>query len=142
MMYRYLTITITSVIILCFGHHTSARQLAQPQFIALYAYADWCGSCKILEPKLQQVRQEKNLDKKDILFVTLDLSDKTHVHQSVLLAQGLGVTDFLKSEGSKTGYMVILDANSKEEKVRFTAYDEVATISESFDTLLDEETAQ
>lgn len=97
----------------------SARELASPKLIAVYFYADWCSNCKILEPNMAEARKQGTLDKKDILFVTLDLSNKPAIHQSILHAQALGIGEFLKAQGSSTGYVAVLDADSKKKLARF-----------------------
>jgi hypothetical protein len=68
---------------------------------------------------LEDARTKGTLDAKDILFVKLNLTDKTTIHQSILLAQALGIGDYLKAQGSGTGYVALLDAKSKKEITRF-----------------------
>jgi thiol-disulfide isomerase/thioredoxin len=89
------------------------------KLIAVYFYADWCPNCKILGPKLQQARDSGQLDAQKVLFVKIDLTDKPRINQSILLAQALGIGDFLKAQGSGTGYVALLDASSKKELARF-----------------------
>jgi len=96
----------------------TAKEAVKPALIALYFYADWCPVCKLLSPKVAAARKSGALDDKDILFVTLNLTDKTTIHQSLLLASALGVSDFVRSQGSGTGYIAILDTDSKKERLR------------------------
>ena len=84
--------------------------------IAVYFYADWCPICKLLSPEVAEAR--KTLDAQDILFVTMNLTNKTTIHQSVLLAQALGFGDYVKKQGSGTGYIAVLNADSKTELLR------------------------
>ena len=98
----------------------NARTLPEPKLIAVYFYADWCPNCKILSPEMEKARVDGTLDKEDILFVTFDLTDKSRIHQSILRAQALGLGDYMKAQGSATGYIAVLDAKTKEEKLRFT----------------------
>lgn len=107
-----------------------ARELPKPKLLAVYAYADWCPNCKILSPEVAAARQEAGLDQKAVLFVTLDLTDKAKIHQSILHAQALGIGEFLKAQGSGTGYVAVLDAKSKEELFRFNRDDKAAVIAE------------
>ena len=58
------------------------------------------------------------MDATAVLFVTLNLTDKTTIHQSVMLAQALNVGEFVKKQGAGTGYIVLLDATSKKEVAR------------------------
>lgn len=114
-------VTALSFFALLFAHtsQAQARELAKPNFIAVYFYADWCSVCKVLSPKIEQVRTEQNLDRSKILFIKMDLTNKAKINQSILLAQTMGIGDFLKKQGSKTGYLAVLDAVSKEEITRF-----------------------
>jgi thiol-disulfide isomerase/thioredoxin len=97
----------------------ASRELPKPQLIAVYFYADWCSNCKILSPIYDEARSKGGLDKKDILFVKLNLTDKTAIHQSVLLASALGIDDYVKSRGSATGYAALLNAHTQEELALF-----------------------
>lgn len=96
-----------------------ARELPKPELMAVYFYADWCPNCKILSPRIDEARAKGGLDKKNVLFVVMNLTDKTTIHQSILHAQALGIGEFLKAQGSGTGYLAILDAGSKKELARF-----------------------
>lgn len=117
---RYLSYLILSLLMVCITHTSSASAvgLQAPKRIAVYFYADWCPNCKILSPALTEARKEADLDNKDVLFVTLNLTDKTTIHQSILLAQQLGIGDFVKAQGSATGYVALLDAKTKKELTR------------------------
>jgi peptide-methionine (R)-S-oxide reductase len=95
--------------------------LAKPKIIAIYFYADWCGNCKVLSPKVTEARNKGELDSKEVLFVKLNLTDKASIHQALLLAEGLGISEYVKKQGSSTGYLAILDYDSKKELVRFTS---------------------
>lgn len=97
----------------------AARELPKPRFIALYFYADWCSICKGLSPVIAQARTNGALDSMKILFVTLNLTDKPSINQSVMLAQSLGVGAYVQKQGSATGYLAVLDAETKMEVKRF-----------------------
>ena len=94
----------------------TAASAASAKLWAVYFYADWCPSCKILSPKLDAARKE--LNGQDVLFVTFNLTDKAAIHQSILLAQALGLGDYLRQQGSGTGYVAVLDAKSRRELFR------------------------
>ena len=61
------------------GEETSVT--TKPAVYGVLMYADWCGSCKALDPKIRQAREEAKLDIQDVLFVTLDLTDEIAKHQ-------------------------------------------------------------
>lgn len=86
----------------------------KPQVLGILFYADWCGSCRILEPEIEKARGKSDLDNSAILFVRLDLTDATRRHQSELMAHALGVADFYEENGGATGFMLLVDAETKE----------------------------
>ncbi len=106
-----------------------------PKYYALTFYADWCGSCKILDPAITEARENAALDKSEILFITMDFTDKETIHQSLMLSNALGLSPFVKKAGSKTGYMVVLDANSMEEIERFDKTDDADAIQSALKQL-------
>ena len=82
---------------------------------ALYAvsfHADWCGSCKILEPNVIKARGKADLDNQNVLFVKLDLTNATKRHQSELMAGALGIGDFFAKNNGKTGFVLLVDSAS------------------------------
>ena len=97
----------------------AARDLPAPKLVVVYFYADWCPNCKPVSKALVQAREQGELDKKAILFVTLNLTDTRTIHQAVLLSQALGVGAFVQAQGSATGYIAVLDASHKRELSRF-----------------------
>lgn len=97
----------------------AARPLPQAKLLAVYFYADWCTNCKTLSPLLGEVRSDAALQKSPVLFVTLDLSDKPRIQQSLLLSSALGIGEFVRAQGSATGYVALLDAASSQELARF-----------------------
>ncbi len=115
-------------LLLPFTEAHAARALPKPQLLAVYFYADWCANCKMLSPKLDEARRLGELDEKPVLFVKLNLTDKPSIQQSILLAQALGIGDFLKAQGSATGYVALLDAKTKKDITRFDRESSAADI--------------
>lgn len=109
----------------------AVRPLPKPQLLAVYFYADWCPNCKLLSPKVQEARAKDGLDNKEVLFITLNLTDKASIHQSVMMAQALGIADFVQAQGSATGYVALLDATTKKEIARFDRQSDSAAIGKS-----------
>lgn len=89
-----------------------------PELIGVLYYADWCGSCKILDPQVKKARGKAGLDDMPIVFVRMDLTDKTTSAQSAMLASSLGLGDVYADNKGKTGYMAVVDANTKEVVAR------------------------
>jgi len=95
----------------------AARPLPTPKLVAVYAYADWCPNCKLFTPEWQKVQVQLNSE--DILFITFDLTDKPRIHQALMLAKTIGLGDYLRAQGSSTGYAAVLDATTHKERMRF-----------------------
>ncbi|MEM1264112.1 MAG: thioredoxin domain-containing protein [Pseudomonadota bacterium] len=94
-----------------------------PQEAELYAvlyYADWCPSCKVLDPALERAKNSADLNNAPVLFVRLDLTNKKTKAQSALLADALGISEHLAANGGKTGYAVLIDADTGDAKGTLT----------------------
>lgn len=103
---------------LCFvGTAHAARPLPHATVMVAYATADWCPNCKIITPKLERVLS--GFAGRKALFVTLDLTDRARIQQSVLLASALGIGEWLRAQGSVTGYVALIDMATKREITRF-----------------------
>ncbi len=101
----------------------------KPAVYGVLMYADWCGSCKALDPKISQAREEANLDQQDILFVRWDLTDEVTSHQAKMMAAVLGLSDLYEANAGKTGFMLLVDADSGEKLAQLTTKHEAAEIA-------------
>ena len=82
---------------------------------SLYAvafHADWCGSCKVLGSNVVKARGKADLDNKNVLFVKLDLTNAATRHQSSLMASALGLDDFYNTNAGKTGFILLVNAQT------------------------------
>jgi len=77
------------------------------------------------------------LDGGDVLFVTMDFSNKASISQSKLKAAAMGIDGYVKSMGAKTGYMALLN-NEGTELAKFTKADDAAAIAAGIKTALAE----
>ena len=102
------------------SHSEESSATTKPAVYGVLFYADWCGSCKALDPKVTQAREAANLDTQDVLFVTLDLTNDTTKHQAAMMAATLGISDVYESNAGKTGFMLLLDAGSGEKVAQLT----------------------
>ncbi|HEX9627486.1 MAG TPA: hypothetical protein VGA00_11165 [Acidiferrobacterales bacterium] len=78
-----------------------------PKVLGVLMYADGCGSCKVLDPRLTAVQPE--FGQSDILFVRFDLTNERTAHQAGLLARALGVGELYERNSGKTGYLALVD---------------------------------
>jgi len=81
---------------------------------AVFIHADWCGSCKILEPKVTSIRD--GFEGKGITFVTLDYTDKDQ-DGFYAQAEAAGVATAIRAalgDNVKTGQMFIVSADGSK----------------------------
>jgi thiol-disulfide isomerase/thioredoxin len=91
-------------------------------------YADWCGSCKVLDPKIQKVQSMGDMP--GLKFVTLDYSDKD-ADAFYAQAEAAGVGDAVKSylDGTiKTGQFLLVDLDDQKVLSKVTKTFEPAEI--------------
>ncbi|WP_306249750.1 thioredoxin domain-containing protein [Parvularcula sp. IMCC14364] len=82
--------------------------------IAVLMYADWCGSCKVLDPKIQSVRNMNAID--GIEFTRLDYTARD-AEVLFLQADAAGIGNTVRSRFAdevKTGLLLLVDADSGE----------------------------
>jgi len=84
----------------------------KPQKIGLIFHADWCGSCKAMEPEIVKAMGE--LKDQPVLFVTFDLTNDQTTRQAEMLASALGVDEIFAEKGGKTGFMLVYDVNGEK----------------------------
>lgn len=80
---------------------------------AVLIYADWCGSCKVLDPKLEAAKPM--FDGKGIDFVTLDYTNKDKA-DLMAQAQAAGVAPAITAalgDQIKTGQFIITSADGE-----------------------------
>ena len=112
------------------AHSEEGSTIAKPVVYGVFFYAEWCGSCKTLEPKVAQAREEAELDNQDILFITLDLTDDATKHQASMMAATLGINHVYENNAGKTGFMLLLNAENGEKLAQLTKKmepDDIAT---------------
>ena len=109
----------------------------KPMVYAVLMYADWCGSCKALDPKITQARVNGGLDAKNVLFVTFDLTDETTSHQAAMLADVMGIAELYESNAGKTGYMVLVNPEDGAPISKITKSLDAESISQQITEAID-----
>jgi thiol-disulfide isomerase/thioredoxin len=97
------------------------QKVERPKVLAVLFYADWCASCKALEPKLNKVKRD--FEGKPILFTRFDLTDEFTNDQSARYAALLGLANYYTENAGKTGYMLLIDSQSKKVLGRINKQD-------------------
>lgn len=102
--------------------------------IAVYMYADWCSACQNIKPKMAKAMREFEDD--PILFTKMDMTDEFTSHQSKLLATRIGVLDIFEKNEGKTGFVLLVDANTNEIIDKITTDDDEEGIIKKINTAL------
>ena len=93
---------------------TMAAKAMAAKTKAVLIYADWCGSCKVLDPKIQKVQSMGAIP--GLEYVTLDFTAKD-ADGFYAQAQAAGVEDAVKSylAGTiKTGQLLLVDLDDQK----------------------------
>lgn len=111
-----------------------AAEPAEPEVLGVMFYADTCGSCKVLDPKIEAVKS--SFLTKPVLFVKLDHSNDGTKNQSALLAGSLGLGEVYKAQEKASGFMLIVNADSKKVLGKLTRDMSEAEIKAELDKAL------
>jgi len=111
-----------------------ALESAKPEVVGLMFYSDTCGSCKILDPKIESVK--KDYTAKPILFATLDHSNEGSKNQAALLAEALGLAEIYAAQEKASGFMLLINPQSGEVITKLTRDMSEADIKAAFDKAL------
>lgn len=99
-------------LLLALGLSLSSSLIAgeKPDVVGVLFYADWCGSCKVLDPKIEAVKSE--FADEAILFTRVDMTDEFTKKQSAFLASLLDLDAVYEKNAPKTGFMLLVDKES------------------------------
>lgn len=89
---------------------TAVAEVQEARLVAALSYADWCGSCQTLDPKVQAARASGDLG---AAFVTLDYTAKD-ADAFFAAADAAGIGEVVRSkyaEKIKTGHMLLIDVD-------------------------------
>ncbi len=86
-------------------------KIEPPKLLAVMFHADWCATCKVLEPKLNQVKRD--FQGQSVLFTQFDLTDEFTKDQSARYAALLGLENIYRENANKTGFMLLINWPSK-----------------------------
>ncbi len=96
----------------CATHAQAQAPIESTQLLVVKFHADWCGSCVKLDSPLQDL--QATFSDQPIDFVRLDLTDDTSRAVAKEKVGRLGLDEIFASYGSKTGFALLIDAESGE----------------------------
>ena len=108
LLFILVSLTLASASVASWAQQTLPEE---PEVVGVLMYADWCGLCKVLEPKLEAVKQE--FQDQPILFTRFDLTDEYTISQSARYAALLGLGDLFVENRNDTGYMELVEWPSR-----------------------------
>ena len=83
--------------------------LSNTDTYAVIYYAEWCGSCKILLPKIDEAKSSLSEEViSDLEFVRFDFTDQSSRNSSKELAQNKNLLPLFESD-AKTGQLKLID---------------------------------
>ena len=128
---NFKSFALTAFLFLAFasaGFSRGEKQVewAQPEVIGVLYYADWCGSCKTLDPKIKEATEK--LVNKPALLTTFDMTNLATQYQAEQLANALGLADLYQEIGLKTGFMVLIDPETGKQIDKISRGDTVDEI--------------
>ena len=86
-----------------------AETPAEPNALVVKIHADWCSTCKVLEPTWTELESDPRAR-----FVILDVTDDATKSQARATAEDLGIASFFDAYQGKTGTIAILASDSGE----------------------------
>jgi thiol-disulfide isomerase/thioredoxin len=113
-MLKSLIITIILAVGAGYFYQANAQQneTAEAKIIGVKMDAEWCGYCRVMNPKLDEVMPE--FINESILFVKFNMTNEFTLAQSRLLANRMGLLEIFDTQQGKTGYMLLIDSASGE----------------------------
>jgi hypothetical protein len=87
--------------------------------IAVKMDAEWCGKCKVMNPKLQNVLP--GFQDEPMLFVKFDFTDEYTRSQARKLATRLNLQEVFERHAPRTGFLVLVDAATGVELATLTS---------------------
>jgi len=91
---------------------------SETKLFAVKFHADYCGGCKALTPSLKELNTK--LDGDGVEFVKFDFTSDESKEKSAKMAEELGLND-VYSANKGTGYVLLVDADSKETVGKLTS---------------------
>ncbi|MEM8495122.1 MAG: thioredoxin family protein [Planctomycetota bacterium] len=97
---------------------TGGAWAEQAKVVAVKFHADWCGSCEVIQPAIDEARASVNSP--EVAFVTLDLTDEATTADAMELAEAAGITEAYEAFAPKTGFVLLIDTQTGQAVAKMT----------------------
>jgi thiol-disulfide isomerase/thioredoxin len=104
----------------------SMIEAAQPELVAVKFWHRTCPACREIDPRYAEVKRE--FEAQPVLFVTFDMSTEESRAQSKMLAETLGIGDLYQDNYGVTGFVVLVDPETRQEVARLTSKDDTTSM--------------
>ncbi|AFM06011.1 Thioredoxin [Bernardetia litoralis DSM 6794] len=123
-------LTLVALFFVTFLANAQSTETAPAKVIAVVFHADWCPYCVKLSDKIESIKADVDLS--NVEFIEFDFTDKKTKKATEAFASEKNVQTVLENNQG-TGFLVLIDAETKEELVKITGKDSEKTIKESFE---------
>ncbi|WP_338792348.1 thioredoxin family protein [Bernardetia sp. Wsw4-3y2] len=132
-MKKYFLTLIALFFVTFLANAQSTEAASSKKVIAVVFHADWCPYCVKLSDKIESIKGDVDLS--NVEFIEFDFTDKETKKATEAFAVEKEVKSVLeKNKG--TGFLVLIDAETKEELVKISGKDSEEEIKASFEKYL------
>lgn len=132
-MKKYFLTLIALFFITFLANAQSRETVSSKKVIAVVFHADWCPYCVKLSDKIENVK--KSVDMAHVEFIKFDFTDKETKKATEAFADEKEVKSVLENNKG-TGFLVLIDAQTKEELVKISGKDSEEKIKAAFEKYL------
>lgn len=97
---------------------SQTESIRTPELLVVKFYADWCGKCRAMKEAYEGVVDDTMTE--PYLHVVLDMTDEKTIAQAELLASRLNIDQIWSEYAPRTGYALVVDADTGEVLDRLT----------------------
>jgi len=107
-----------------------------PKVIAIKFHADYCGACKKIGRVMPDVIKESG--EQPVLFLKMDITNDATAAQAEYHMAALGLTDYWEKYGQRTGYVLLINAQTHELIGKITSKDNAEAMAEKINRAVNE----